>query len=118
MWLLSKIRIYLSMEHRVLSYNAYIKPNIEYCILIWSNTSNTNINKITKLQRRACKLILGHEYNGLFEAFERLKILSFDQSVFLSKAKIMYKIRNNLAPSYLDEMFLMRDANLDNTSSN
>ena len=30
----------------------------------------------------------------------------------------MYKIKNNLAPSYLDEMFLMRDANLDNTSSN
>ena len=93
------------MEHSFLFYNAYIKPHIEYCSLIWSNTSNTNINKITKLQRRACKLILGHEYSGLFEAFERLKILSFDQSVFLSKAKIMYKIKNNLAPSYLDEMF-------------
>ena len=79
-WLLSKIRIYLSIEHRVLFYNAYIKPHIEYCSLIWSNTSNVNINKITKLQRRACKLIWGHEYNGLFEAFERLKTLSFDQS--------------------------------------
>ena len=118
MWLLSKIRIYLSTEHRVLFYNAYIKPHIDYCSLIWSNSSNANTNKITKLQRRACKLILGHEYNGLFEAFERLKILSFDQSVFLSKAKIMYKIKNCLAPSYLNELFLMRDANLDNTSSN
>ena len=29
----------------------------------------------------------------------------------------MYKIKNNLAPTYLNEMFLMRDANLDNTSS-
>ena len=118
MWLLSKIRTYLSTEHRVLFYNAYIKPHIDYCSLIWSNTSNTNINKITKLQRRACKLILGNEYNGICEAFERLKFLSFDQSVFLSKAKIMYKIRNNLAPSYLTEMFYMRDTNLDNTTSN
>ena len=49
---------------------------------------------------------------------ERLKILSFDQSIFLSKAKIMYKIKNYLAPTYLNEMFLMGDANLDNTSSN
>ena len=34
-------------------------------------------------------LILGHEYNSLLEAFERLKIVSFDQSIFLSKAKMM-----------------------------
>ena len=40
------------------------------------------------------------------------------QSVFLSKAKIMYKIKTNLTLSYLNEMFLMRHANLDNTSSN
>ena len=96
----------------------FIKPHIDYCSLIWSNTSSTNISKITRLQRRACKLILGQEYNGLPEAFEKLKMLSFDQSIFLSKAKMMYKIHNNLAPSYLNEMFLMRDANLDNTTSN
>ena len=90
MWLLSKIRTYLTTEHRVLFYNAYFKPHIDYCSLIWSNTSNININKITRLQRRACKLILGQEYNSLLEAFKRLKILSFDQSIFLSKAKMMY----------------------------
>ena len=118
MWLLSKIRTYLTTEHRVLFYNAYIKPHIDYCSLIWSNTSNINIHKISRLQRRACKLILGNEYNSLLEAFERLKILSFDQSIFLSKAKMMYKIHNNIAPSYLNEMFLMRDTNLNNTASN
>ena len=84
MWLLSKIRTFLSIEHRVLFYNAYIKPHLDYCSLIWSNTSNVNINKITKLQRRSCKLILGQEYNGLIEALERLNMLSFDQSIFLS----------------------------------
>ena len=30
----------------------------------------------------------------------------------------MYKIKNNLAPTYLNEMFLMRDTNFNNTSSN
>ena len=44
--------------------------------------------------------------------------MSFDQSVFLNKAKIMYKIYNNLAPSYLHEMFQMREGNLDSTLSN
>ena len=47
-----------------------------------------------------------------------LDILSFDQTVFLNKAKILYKIYNNLAPTYLKELFQMRDVNLDNTASN
>ena len=51
-------------------------------------------------------------------ALEKLKMLSFDQSVFLSKAKMMYKIHNNLVPSYLHELFLMRDITLDNTTAN
>ena len=120
MWLLSKIRTFLSIDHRVLFYNAYIKPHLDYCSLIWSNTSNVNINKITTLQRRSCKLILGQEYNGLIEALERLNMLSFDQSIFLSKAKLMYKIQNNMAPAYLNEVFLMCDitCTLNNTASN
>ena len=31
---------------------------------------------------------------------------------------MMYKIYNNIAPSYLNEMFLMRDTTLNNTASN
>ena len=91
LWLLSKIRTYVSIDHRLLFYNAYIKPHFDYCSMIWSNSSNANINKVTKLQRRACKIILGHEYSDLNEALEKLKMLSFDQSVFMSKAKMMYK---------------------------
>ena len=46
--------------------------------------------------------------------------MSFNQSVFLNKAKIMYKVNNNLAPCYLHDFFHMRDLKLhvDNTASN
>ena len=102
----------------LLFYKAYIKPHIEYCSVLWCNTSNSNINKINKLQRRACKLILSQEYNGLQEVLKPLNILSFGQIVFLNKAKIMYKVRNNLASNYLQKLFQMRDVNLNNTASN
>ena len=62
-------------------------------------------------------LILSQEYSGLEESLKRLNILSFDRSVFLNKAKIMYKVHNNIAPSYLQELFHMRDINLNNTVS-
>ena len=66
----------------------------------------------------ACKLILAQDYTDIQEALERLNILSFDQIIFLNKAKLMYKVYNNLAPVYLHELFQMRDINLDNTASN
>ena len=61
---------------------------------------------------------MSQEYNGLEESLKRLDMLSFDQSVFLNKAKIMYKVYNNLAPNYSQELFHMRDVNLNNTASN
>ena len=38
--------------------------------------------------------------------------MSFDQIVFLNKAKSMYKVYNSLASAYLQELFQMRDVNL------
>ena len=57
------------------------------------------------------------EYTHLEEACNRLNILSFDESVFLNKAKIMYKIANNIAPAYLINLFQMRNSS-DDTISN
>lgn len=89
-------------------YNAYIKPHLEYCCVVWGNASNFNTNKIEKLQRRACKLILGNEYSTLENARKKLHILSFEEIVFIHKAKIMYKISNNIAPVYLTDLFQLR----------
>ena len=117
LWLLSQIKLFLSVDDKLLFYNAYIRPHLEYCSVIWGNSTNLNIKKMTKLQRRACKLILGSEYRHLDEACDRLKILSFNESVFLNKAKMMYKIANNIAPSYLINLFQMRNSSDDTISS-
>ena len=82
LWLLSQIKSFLSIENKILFYNAYIRPHLDYCSVIWGNSTNLNIQKITKLQRRACKIILGRDCTDLQEARNRLNILSFDKSVF------------------------------------
>ena len=55
---------------------------------------------------------------SLEEARNRLKILSFDESVFLQKAKTMYKIANKIAPKYLIDLCQIRNTNANNTTSN
>ena len=71
--------------------------------------------KKTKLQRMACKLILRNEYPDLKEAQYRINMLSFSESVFLQKAKVMYNVSNKIAPEYLTELFKMRDLNSNST---
>ena len=111
-------RPFLSIDDNLLFYNAYIRPHLDYCCVVWGNSTNYNIQKVIKLQRRACKLIFGRQYKHLEEALDRFKILSFDESVFLHNAKVMYKIGNNVAPTYLTDLFHMRNINADNTISN
>ncbi len=86
LWLLSKIRQFLSVQHRTLFYKAYIQPHFGYCNVIWGKSSNLNISKVAKLQRRACKLILAEQYIDLNTSMQILNILNFDESVFLQKS--------------------------------
>ena len=105
------------MDDKFLFYNAYIRPHLEYCSVIWGNSTNLNIQKVTKLQRRACKLILMSEYTHLEESCDCLKVLAFDEIVFLNKANIMYKIGNVIAPIYLVNLFQMRNSSDDAISN-
>ena len=59
-WLLSRISHFLSTEHKLLYYKSYIQPHFNYCNVIWGNASNFNVARIARLQRRACKMILGN----------------------------------------------------------
>ena len=91
LWLLSQIRAYLNVQHRLLYYNAYIKSHIEYQCVVWGNSCNFNAFKIEKLQRRACKLILGNDYTTLDAACKQLRILSFKETVLYTKQKLCIK---------------------------
>ena len=106
---------YLPLKHRMIYYNAYIKPHLDYCCVIWGNSFNTNMYKIEKLQRRACKIILGKDYTSLDDARRQLNMLSFEELVFINKAKVMFKVTHGLSPIYITEMFQIKDSNNNET---
>ena len=47
LWLLSQLSRYLSIEDRLLFYNAYIKPQFDNCCVTRGNSTTSNINKNT-----------------------------------------------------------------------
>ena len=106
-WLLSKICYYLNYEHKIMFCNAYIQQHFNYCNVIWGNSSNYNLSRVTKLQKRAFKIIFRNENLDFENAKMRLNILSFEQSV--NNAKIMFKIANSPIPQYSMFVTCFRD---------
>lgn len=111
LWLLSKLKDYLSIEHRVQFYKTYIQPHIDYCSTIWGGTSQYNLNRIYRLQKRSIKIILNYEYDDIGSSMDNLKILSIYERIFLRKAKFMFKISKSLTPQYINQMFSLRAMN-------
>ena len=57
--------------------------------------------KIHKLQKHACRVILDYNVNDSNEAMNFLKIMSIYDQLYLRKAKFMFKVYNNMAPTYI-----------------
>ena len=52
-WLLSKIKKFLSQAHRVQFYKSYIQPHIDFCSIVWGSSSEANKLKIYRLQKKS-----------------------------------------------------------------
>ena len=59
---------------------------------------------------------MGNEYTDFEDAKSVLNIKSFEESLFLNKAKIMYKIANNMIPSFICDLFQRRSDSIINTT--
>jgi hypothetical protein len=108
-WLLSKIKDFLPINYRTLFYKAYIQPHLDYCSILWGNTVTRNIKMILKLQKRACRTILGNEYIDFDSALQKLNIQRFDKRLIFNKAVFMYKVAHNLLPDYICNMYVPCD---------
>ena len=73
LWLLSRIKEYLTIPQRVQFYKTYIQPHIDYCNTVWGGTSQVNLNRIFRLQKRACKIILDYNVENVLVNMDELK---------------------------------------------
>ena len=57
-WFLSKIKTFLSQEHRVQFYKSYIQPHIDFCNSVWGNTSLLLKDLISDFYLTSLQLVL------------------------------------------------------------
>ena len=110
LWLLSRIKDFLPQRYRVLFYKAYIQPHLDYCSLLWGSTTVRNIKKIVKLQKRACKIILGQDYIDFETSMHVINAEEFKYRVEFNKSVFMYKVNSNDVPNYICDMYKRQDS--------
>jgi hypothetical protein len=89
-------------------YNGYILPLFDYWCTVWGETTNLNLEKLCKLQKRAARIVLNAKYDlPSLQLFKKLGWLSIQNRLEYHKSVLMYKCINNSAPDYLCNSFDM-----------
>ena len=100
-----KLKKYLDKKSRILFFNSYILPIFDYCSNVWGNLNDEGIQRITKLQKRAARIILDAPFlTPTRKLFENLNWLSFCDRISYNKLVLVYKILHDKTPNYLKKL--------------
>ena len=69
----------LSLHHLKLLYNSLVSPHIDYAINIWASCSPSLLSKVSRLQRRAARLICPSLTLNSVDQLKRLNWMSIPQ---------------------------------------
>jgi len=104
--LLRRLRPYLGTNVANMLYKAIVLPIVEYCDVIWDNSSSTLKQRLQILQNRAARIILRRDPRANIEELHHTLQWRYLQDRRTQHLCIMvYKCLHGLAPSYLINTF-------------
>ena len=103
--LLKKLKFTVSRDILAQMYVSFIRPQLEYAVEVWSGCTQFDMDKLEKVQLYAARIVSG------------LSVIASRNSLYLEtgweplitrrdrlKLSTMFKIHNNLVPSYLKDI--------------
>ena len=103
-----RIRTCLDYKTKILFYNSFILPRIDFCLNIWGACSQYDLNQIYKLQKRIARIVLGVDMTVSSNVlFNHLQWMTIYERYFYLNCVFVYKARNGMAPDYINSMYSM-----------
>lgn len=98
--ILNKFRQLLPKMLKLQLYYSLVYSRLQYCMLVWGTTTQTNKQKLFILQKKAVRFIEGlKRYEHSFPVFQKYKILNIDQILLLKLSIFIFnKTRQNQEP--------------------
>ena len=99
---------FLKRSHKVLYYDAVLKPSFLYGSSVWSSTSKENLDSILGLQQRAARVILNAPFNSRsVDLFNTLNWIPFYRESHINQCALIYKRLQGNTPNYLNELLVI-----------
>ena len=97
--------LYIPVEIQKLYYQGNILPLIDYGSCTWDTTTKAHIERISKLQKIAARIILNADYDtASSEMLNRLSWQTVTKRHNYNKAALVYKALNNLTQVYITDL--------------
>ena len=104
-YLLSKLKLYVNTDARLLFYNAHIRSHFNYASTVWDGSADVHLKTLNSLNRRAAKQILPTPDLSTDQKLNCLKILPLHKQLLFNKGVTMFKIFHGSLPEYLCNLF-------------
>ena len=104
--MLRRVKPFVDEASLKLLYICLIQSQMDYCCEIWGNRFLGQTDKLTKLQKRAARLILNcNMYTSSNELFTRLKWMPFKKRVEYFRCIFVFKCLHNLSADCFQNAF-------------
>ena len=118
--LLRRLKRVLPKDLLMTVYKAYFQSKFDYGISVWGCTTQSNIDKIQRMQNRVARIITGcYDFintRGL-DLVDELNLQNITEKGNYFLCNLMFKSIHGLAPTYLSDSIVMNaDVNEHNTS--
>ena len=101
-----RIRNSITLEARLLVYNALVASYLQYSITAWGTCSSTVLSRLQNLQDRIVRyMTYSPPHSNLDLKYKTLKILKVNELHFYETAKFMYKVYHNQLPLAFHDYF-------------
>ena len=110
LFLLSQVKQYISSQTLKIFYSSHSLPHISFSSTVWDGCSETHLNKLNSLHRRAAKLLLPDNNSSFDEKLKALSIVPLQKQVDFNKAVLILNVNRKMTPSYIISLF--RESNV------
>ena len=105
---LIRLWMFLNFEEKKALINSYFYSNFKYCPLVWMFSSAKLLNKVESLQKRALRSL----YEDYVLSYEELLQKAGRETMKVNRLRSLcieiYKLINNINPTYMNEIFKLR----------
>ena len=102
---LVRLRNLIPCQAKLLLHKTAIMPHLTYCHLVWNSCRSSDRRKIECVRERALRAVFKSTAETDEELLERAKLPTLYNRRLQDVATLTYKVKNNLVPSYVSEIF-------------